>query len=92
MPYRQVVLNVDLSDIEGRLDAIEGAGTDVLSALVICLKEKRLKDKWLLTNKLDGDQVTDEDGNLTVWSDQIRDMVQAEVTETERLIAALSND
>lgn len=90
MSYADVTLHVDLSAIEQRLDGIEVAGTFVIPALVMCLKEKRMKDMRLIATKQDGDELINEDGIVVIWDATIRSAVQAEVTETNRLIAALS--
>jgi len=89
--YADVKIQVDLTAIETRLDAIEGMGATVLSALVIPLKHIRLEYLYLLDTKQDGDEIRDEDANIIIWDAVIRTQVQDELTQIETLITALES-
>lgn len=90
MPHFPVVVDVDLTPIENRLDAIEAAGPDVIGGLVMCLEEKRLKDMRLLNTYNDGDQIVNAEGAIVIWTPVIRAEIEAELAETNRIITALS--
>lgn len=90
MPHFPVVVDVDLTPIEDRLDAIEAAGPDVIGGLVMCLQEKRAKDMQLLNAYNDGDQIVNAEGAIVIWTPAIRAEIEAELAETNRIITALS--
>jgi hypothetical protein len=91
MSFRKVILTVDTTDIENRLDAIEAAGPDVLSGIVMCLKDKRMSLLYLLKNTEDGDQLVDENGDIINWDADIKVLVETEIAETERIIGVLGS-
>lgn len=76
MPFLPVELSVDL--------------TATHAAIVVCLKQVRAMGMYLLNTKQDGDPVVNADGNVVPWTPEIRAQVEAEVAETDRMIAELS--
>lgn len=60
------------------------------AAIIMNLKEKRAKDMRLLATMQDGNPVINSEGVKVVWSAGIRTQVEAELAETNRLIAELS--
>lgn len=57
---------------------------------IIVLKQKRLRDLYLLETKQDGDPVWDENGQMVMWTPAIRSLIEAEVAEVDELIAELT--
>ncbi len=90
MPFLRIAVDIDLTPITDRLDAIEAAGTDVIGGLLITLKAERLNLMYLLRIMQDGNPLIDSDGNEVVWDSVIRTQAQAELTEANRIITALS--
>jgi len=88
MSYREAIITVDTTDIEERLDAIEAAGSDVISAILMYLKDKRSENMRMI--KKDDGMVVDGEGDTVQWTPEIRAQVEAGLVETSRLIEALS--
>lgn len=83
-------IGVDLSPVLNRLAELEASDEPVRGGLVICLKRVLLENVWMLANKRNGDEGTDINGDIVLWSDEIAAEVSVEIADLKVKIAELS--